>query len=224
MWAHTVKCLTSCQGFSATTRCSTCQITLDSVPVLSPCQIPQFPCTHPSSNPSRRARKSHADLLRRRETFSSRVLNKATLAGIMLNYPAKKNPINPGAAVGKPHSADGVGAAHKSSSLAELRARTTLLLLFIYFSGHILFSFNLFINAGIMEVSTEFGGGLPKDYIAVSKPDTCLWLPEKQQCETRIELTTFRSHLPLRLPSLSLRDLSREMPRQPFISLICKSS
>lgn len=132
---------------------------------------------------------------------SPRVLNKATLAGIMLNYPAK-NPINPGAALGKPRGADkSLEPRTNSSSLAERRACSTLLLLFIYFSGHILFSFNLFINAGIKEVSAEFGGGLPKDYIAVSKPDTCLWLPEKQQCETRIELTTIRSHLPPSVPS-----------------------
>lgn len=123
MWAHTVKCLTSCQGFSATTRCSTCQITPDSAPVLSPCQIPRFPCPLPPTpaNPSplwkcplwkARRPKTHSDLLPRRETSISRLLKKATLAGIMLSYPAK-NPINLGAALSEPHGADRVGAAHK---------------------------------------------------------------------------------------------------------------
>lgn len=45
---------------------------------------------------------------------------------------------------------------------------------FFFFAGHILSGFNLFISARIKKLSTEFGGGLPKDYTAVSNRDTCL--------------------------------------------------
>lgn len=44
----------------------------------------------------------------------------------------------------------------------------------LFFTGHILSGFNLFISAGIKKLSTEFGRGLPKDYTAVSNRDTCL--------------------------------------------------
>lgn len=43
-----------------------------------------------------------------------------------------------------------------------------------FFTGHINFSFNLFIRVGIKKLSTELGRGLPKDYTAVSYWDTCL--------------------------------------------------
>lgn len=36
------------------------------------------------------------------------------------------------------------------------------------FTGHINFSFNLFIRVGIKKLSTELGRGLRKDYTAVS--------------------------------------------------------
>lgn len=42
------------------------------------------------------------------------------------------------------------------------------------FTGHVTFSFNLFISFGIKKLSTEFGRGLWKDYTAVSNWDTCL--------------------------------------------------
>lgn len=45
-----------------------------------------------------------------------------------------------------------------------------------FFTGHINFSFNLFIRVGIKKRSTELGRGLRKDYTAVSSAtgDTCL--------------------------------------------------
>lgn len=53
-------------------------------------------------------------------------------------------------------------------------------------TGHINFSFNLFIRVGIKKLSTELGRGLRKDYAAVSYRDTCLNRYSSGRCGARI--------------------------------------
>lgn len=102
MWAHTAKCLTSCQGFPDRMQlnCTTCQITQDSARWLKPMpnSVISDPLTRldkqiwkisPVAKPHKRPSVTQT-LLLSENSAGQTSREKATLAGIMLNYLTKK--------------------------------------------------------------------------------------------------------------------------------------
>lgn len=200
--------------------------------MLSPCQIPQFPCPLPTSleiSPSLEncsGPKSHA---------SSRAsYEKSHTGGNDVEPSRKKNPVNPGAALRKtsPRWRRSEPRANNSSSWRS-DAHLDSIWLFIFISADTFFlPSTCLLTSGFQKASAEFWRRITEGlHCSVKASYTCLGSQKRQQCEAPIELTTLSlappfSSPPLPLPPslhLSFVDSSSEMPEQPFTPPTSKS-
>ncbi len=171
-----MKCLTSCPGFRKTTELHNLSDYTSSTPRSAEAKFHDFfPLRKTLQTDFEISSKTtmpecHANLLLT-ET-PCQLLEKATLARIMFNWLTKILWILDWRWVYLTVLTEGELCldfqwSHNNSPVADRH-------MLHFFTGHINFSFNLFIRVGIKKLSAELGRGLPKDYTAVSYWDTCL--------------------------------------------------